>query len=339
MSKLFIRIATLLIIMFSSNPLYASFGRSDAALKHANRSIVFIHIGPELPSYLPVAMKQARLFNDCEIVLVANKRTLLDYEALLTEEQIIGIATEYLPGSVSHRHFHNFSTLDRTTRGGFWLLASERFFFLEELMRMYNLKNVLHLESDVMLYSDLDDLVPLFNKYYRGIAGTFDNDERCIPGLIFFSTVRDAEKLVKLMAEKAPEAIDDMFMMGYLKKRYGEEVIDNLPIVGAEYIQLIPVKSQNAKKYCQYIDDFNSIFDAAYMGQYLGGVDPRNADIKFGFVNTDCVINSSYMQYIWEVDEKGRSIPYAQFGDKLLKINNLHIHSKRLHEFYSLGVI
>jgi hypothetical protein len=76
----------------------------------------------------------------------------------------------------------------------------------------------------------------------------------------------------------------------------------------------------------------NVIFDAAAMGQYVGGVDPRNipGDTR-GFVNETCVIKYCYEgQIFWEIED-GVSKPFfrTNFG-KVLKIFNLHIHSKEL---------
>ena len=47
-----------------------------SAQKVLSHSIVFVHVGGQLPSYLSVAVEQARLFNEtCDIYLIADQKT------------------------------------------------------------------------------------------------------------------------------------------------------------------------------------------------------------------------------------------------------------------------
>ena len=97
-------------------------------------------------------------------------------------------------------------------------------------------------------------------------------------------------------------------------------------------------RAHEPQLYWQHIDEFKSIFDAAGIGQYIGGTDPRNRDTdSVGFVNEASVFVVSRAKYEWIRDEKGRFILYAYFRNEKIKINNLHCHSKRLYEFYSLN--
>ena len=83
------------------------------------------------------------------------------------------------------------------------------------------------------------------------------------------------------------------------------------------------------------IELFNSIFDGGTLGPYLGGLDPRNGNSKPGYISRGCLMNPSYLTYEWRVDTLGRKIPYAGCGDEIYKINNLHIHSKKMEPFLS----
>ena len=87
--------------------------------------------------------------------------------------------------------------------------------------------------------------------------------------------------------------------------------------------------------FCNNIDQFNSIFDAAAYGSYLGGQDPRNGPCVPGHVIATCLFDSSKIGYEWHIDDQGRKIPYATFDGTAYRINNLHIHSKELKQFAS----
>jgi hypothetical protein len=69
------------------------------------------------------------------------------------------------------------------------------------------------------------------------------------------------------------------------------------------------------------------------IGQYLGGVDPRNkSGNTIGFVNETCIINYSKYKFVWK-NENGLKIPYIIINENEYPIINLHIHSKNLKNF------
>jgi hypothetical protein len=94
--------------------------------------------------------------------------------------------------------------------------------------------------------------------------------------------------------------------------------------------------TQNPEFYSRNFNLFQSVFDAAALGQYLGGIDPfYHGPSLPGFINESCLFNPSAMTYTWERDEEGRLVPYATFKNETYKINNLHIHCKDLKRFSS----
>ncbi|HSW85939.1 MAG TPA: hypothetical protein VLG49_00405 [Rhabdochlamydiaceae bacterium] len=311
-------------------------------LNAADYNIVFIHIGNKLPQYAEIALRQARSFNpECPIILLSSKSAIrsLSHDAL--NANITTIDYESLARTTEHARFIQRSTLDNHWREGFWRCTSERFLYLNDLMTQYGLKNVFHMEYDNMLYANLEELLPIFQTQYKGIAATFDNDKRCIAGFIFIPNPQRMKRLANSFANHASKKLNDMELIALFKKENGYNAIDHLPIVHEEYVQqhalISPTghKAQNKAKYCQNIHLFHSIFDAAAIGQYLGGIDPSNGNSTPGFINESCVFNPSLLSYEWIRDSQGRKVPYAVYNGIKYRINNLHIHSKQLHEFAS----
>jgi hypothetical protein len=307
-----------------------------------NYSIVFIHIGHSIPEYASVALSQAGLFNpNCPIILVANQKALDNFHPALSGMHYLPVACETLVKTQEHHEFVHKTTLDATYREGFWKYASERFLVLYDLMQHYQLENVFHMEYDNLLYANLEELLPLFKNCYPGIAATFDNDERCIPGFIFFRHPSAIQKLAKYLAEHGEKGLNDMQIIARFKNETNNNVIGHLPIIMEKYVKKVPLISpsghtvKNPYLFCNNSEPFNSIFDAAALGQFLGGIDPRNGPSVPGFINESCVFNASYLKYAWEFDPRGRKIPYAIWDKKKYRINNLHIHSKRLKDFAS----
>ena len=55
-----------------------------------------------------------------------------------------------------YTNFDKKSKLDKHFRNGFCHNCSKRIFLVYEYMKMNNIKNVIHLENDVLLYSDMN---------------------------------------------------------------------------------------------------------------------------------------------------------------------------------------
>ncbi len=298
-------------------------------------SIVFIHIGSELPLYLNDSIRNARLFNpDCPIYLIANGSALENLSAPLKEQNLHLISCESLEKTAEHLQYKD-NIPGGPNADGFWVWTSERFLYLDDFIRQYELSHVFHLENDVMLYADLQELFPTFQKYYRGIGATFDHDSRCIPGFFYYDNPQVSHALATCFASEAHHGHNDMGMIPICRKKACPSDIQFLPIIPDTYATHYPLvarfgyRSQNPGLYWNHFEDFQSIFDAATIGQYLCS-DPENR-----FVNESCLFDPSLFGYEWILDDKGRKVPFMLFQGEKYRINNLHIHCKQLHRFAS----
>ena len=117
-------------------------------------SLVLVHIGQEIPAYMYYCMQQIRIFNSCDVYLVANANALEKFNAPLEEFDVIGIPCESLEKSYHHQKFAQAEHLEN----GFWRYTTERFFYIEELARQLQLTDIFHIEYDNMLYVDVSQL-------------------------------------------------------------------------------------------------------------------------------------------------------------------------------------
>jgi hypothetical protein len=209
--------------------------------------------------------------------------------------------------------FNSKSQLDQNFRNGFWHLCSLRLFYLYSHMKQNNLSNCIHLENNVMTYINFDSV---FNQHLAQVYVTYDCENRVIPGIVFIPN-----------HESFKIAIDNY--------DFTKNDMENLAKHNFESFPIFPSIDKDALTlYNKNFSIFQSIFDAAAIGQYVGGVDPRNiegGDTR-GFVNETCVIkyNSFVMYWIKDVD---LFIPHIEINGKLYRINNLHIHCKQLCKF------
>ena len=336
MSRIFSRIMALLSIMCGCVSLYP-------------HCIVFVHIGKNLPEYFYDAAAQARLFNKtCTIYLLANQQALKRAEPKNLEDCLItAIELESLTKTWEHEEFLERTRVDRNFRDGFWLYTSERFLYLNDFVQQYHVSDIIHLENDNMVYVDFDEIMPIFKRYYKGMGVVFDNDVKCVPGLVFFSDGFCSKELVHYFSRCAPFIdcgnVNDMVILSLFFKEKGiVELIDTLPMIMPEYVHIHGLGSRNGtytfhkQRFYNHADEFKSIFDGAALGQYFGGIDPRNGPSAPGFVNESCLYDSSLLSYQWIADSEGRKVPYASYnGSPWYRINNLHVHCKNLKQFSS----
>jgi hypothetical protein len=132
--------------------------------------------------------------------------------------------------------------------------------------------------------------------------------------------------------------LNDMLVLASFFRTHGKQDVDNLPIIMPSYVKTYGLHNelgkipQNPKSYCNNIQLFHSIFDGAALGQYLGGTPHGHQP---GFVNETTVFNPSKLQFTWKTDALGRSVPYVRSKGAYFRVNNLHIHSKKLWKFVS----
>jgi hypothetical protein len=304
---------------------------------------VLIHIGDAVPSYIDACIHQIRLFNppdSAAIWVLANEPGLTNMAEC---GNLRKIPLESLSPSPAHRSFRERYTNERLQH--FWKYTIERFFYLEEMMKTYNLQNVFHLENDTMLYLDVNSVLPVFLEHYKGLGVTMDCDYRCIPGFVYVrdplplglfnqyvaSTVRPNKNDMQLLADFASSVQDD-------------EVIQTLPVLLPEYDKplknLVGYTSLRRTLYTNHFDKFQGIFDAAAIGQYLGGISPRNTPqphTTVGFINETCVFQCNFLDFTWETNENNLTSLFARYkgAESRHPVFTLHVHSKNLDQFRS----
>lgn len=274
---------------------------SDTAnLNNLRPSIVFVHIGDELPSYMNYTVTQARLFNPVELVdiyIIMNKHALNDeiieiYNPLI----VIFVFCEDLIFSEEHKYIHKFSgrlyynNADDKGYGSqlFYYKTLERFFYLDNFLNSIMISNVFHLENDVMLYTDLTKLVSPFSSNYPRMATTYNLDSVVVPGFVYINDAAAIKSLTSYICSDLANfyKVDMELLATKLFQDNDNVIVDLIPSIPPSYTQsfhkYIPtfsvvieyVNSRNFN-FSQHYDSF-SIFDDATIGQYLDGIPPTN---------------------------------------------------------------
>ncbi len=243
--------------------------------------------------------------------------------------------------------FNNKSQLNKEFRDGFWHYTSARFFVLYAYLKSAGLTNVVHIENDVLIYynvsaafNDVDDscIYMPFDSYERNVASIMYIPNANILGQVLETydySKNDMYNFSKHTLSKSLPAVSGNF--GFRALVNTLPICIPIPGMSEEQLWISKSFSKSAQSGTEgALTTF--IFDAAALGQMVGGVDPRNigGDTR-GFVNEECVIKyNDYGTIVW-IDFK----PYYRLHmkgialERDIPIFNLHIHSKNLHLYSS----
>lgn len=290
-----------------------------------NKSYIILTCLDNHQEYILINIQQLIKLNHSEIIVITNKEFFEYYSEYNTKIKLID------KNSLNDSYnFENETKLDKKFRNKFWTLTSARFFYIYEYMKQYDVDNsnnkitdVIHLENDVLIYHNIDEIINKIDKNYMYIP--FDTYTRNVASILYIPNT----EIYKKILDEYDFNKNDMYNFSQIKEK--TNLIKNFPIFSNEIDNL----TAEEKFVSENFEIFNNeyIFDGAAIGQYLGGIDPKNTSKNtIGFVNETCVVK--YNKYkIWFETINNNKIPYIELNNKKIKIFNLHIHCKKLENF------
>lgn len=278
--------------------------------------LVLVHIGPRFPPYINDCIEQALRIINIHIHIIISREHIKHIKYPIHAEAI-----EDLPTDSYYQAFENTSHLDPSFRDGFWKYATLRFFYIYAYAQKHNLSDVFHIEYDNLIYHDFTKKIDIFRE--RDMWLVLDAPDRCIPSFLYFKSPSSIQDLLPTLITCAGRGINDMNALAYYY-RNNQTKVGLLPII-SNYQDDIP------SCYYEHASKFQCLFDGACVGQYIGGVDPRNipGDTR-GFINETTVFKCDKASVNWHIIE---SLRYPFLNN--LPLVNLHIHSKDLKRWSS----
>ena len=311
-------------------------------------SLVYVHIGNTLPEYIFDSIYQTLLLchSETKIYVILDDTLLSSFQNTLEQFNLniffktncySNSVVQTIPTSIltkeleSNENFCSYQNIMKTKfsnlvpfRDGFWMSTTSRFFYIEAFMNLFKIRNLFHIENDIMLYENIKTLADgMLDK----ICMVKDAPERVIPSILFFPSHESIQQLngsIVSQLEQSSEFLNDMTLLG----KY----------TNCHYLPIFPMQS-------------TTIFDGAAIGQYLGGIDYKNlsevnditmyANPSRGFINETSVFNPNTCNYLRSpILTKHSELPIkiyrCEYKNNLYNIANLHIHSKQLYQFSSV---
>lgn len=297
--------------------------------------VIMFHSGREgLPSHLEDNFKQLRLFNpDVTIYFLTDAD--LTKDPLFEKYKVRSVNKDEYDSNKIGRFVMHFQYSTKTVAQQFWVITATRLIYIENFMRAKHLKSVFHFENDILLYCDLHSFYTKFLELYPNMAITVGGPDKCMTGLMFIRNCQALDKMTKFFIEKL------LLGKNQLRQIYKMDMVNEMTLMRAyskdypDQLQFLPILPFG--DFSTNYSEFNSIFDPASWGQFVGG---SAQEMKPGTKPTDHYIGQLLIEHpeysvIWKRDKRKRNQPYFKYDGQEVRINNLHIHSKELYKYLS----
>jgi len=249
------------------------------------------------------------------------------------------IYTSTLEKTVQHKMFIQYFNGDKSFRDGYWQKVKERFFYIEELMARDSLVSCIAMEYDVLVYCSLTSLIPLLEKYTNKLSFVMDAHERGHPGFMYVPTANSIGSFNEYILNNIKNDYEDMQLLSRYSNDFPEKV-SFLPLISSERNARIPKRCSEINKTPCTNSDFLSagfdkighLFDSLVVGQWLGGIDPRNYSLRrtVGYRNEGALYSIDEMSFLWKRECK----LWTPILDGI-PLATIHVHSKALYCFLS----
>ncbi len=341
-------------------------------MTNAMLPVVHIHLGPALPPYFWETVRQTRRFHSGPLFCVIPRGAMGAGElAALSAEGIVN--TRWDGASAVRRLRGLSWLDDLYGANGFWHHTLERLFVLAELMRDKGVPRVLHVENDVTIYFDPAQMAGTMEKCFGEACAVapLGPGEGCTAAILYAGS-RGALDAVcgailqllplgewKLRSMLRAGMVNESTLLGIVQ-RQEPALLGSFPILPSapRWPAMIPRRwPRPAARLLEVLDrvapriarelpphglsnglqEFASLFDGASWGQYAGGTPnghPPGVAFRHHWAGPD-LLNGRF-RLEWRTDDCRRAYPAVIDqcdGGREWKLNNLHVHCKRIQDF------
>lgn len=280
-------------------------------------NIVLVNLG-ELPSYFGTCVRQIRKYFDGSIYVCAEVSP-----GLVSALGLTRVTSGYENGPRSSEYSR--ASFMKSKYGDFWDHTFKRLFILEDIINHYGLNDVIHIENDVLIYSNPNNInFPNYNCVAVNPVGPkYATYAYCLirrPHMLTELNTKNLERLAlghdHLLHSYGEGMVNEMLIAGDLLNSGATDILPTLP--GGEHPQA-----------SSHFDTCQSLFDGSAWGQYVGGI-PANPTA--GWMEPKRWVGEALLANKYSISWHQRE-PYVVSQSQMIKLNNLHIHSKQLDKY------
>lgn len=278
--------------------------------------LVFVFRGKRLPSYAPAALRMAVRSSRLPVVLLSDCRD----SSLPKAVRQVMVSDFYEPavfGRVSRA-----VELDAEFWDGFWYKTIERFFVLRDWMRAEGAQRLFHAELDNLVF-DVSGLAARLDGSGRGLFIPRSSEDRALASLIYVNDLMALNAFCDFVGKESRSLTDSQLLARFVTAfpDLGVALPTESFFSTVESKVPLPWKVLSATR-------AGGMFDAAPVGQWLFGIDPRLQKwcLRNRFRNEQLLVDVAGMRFVWN---EGDARLWCTFGDSPpVNLYNLHVHSK-----------
>jgi len=290
----------------------------------------FVFLGRSLPGYGLSSLEMAIRYSGLKVHLIGNarmERHLKKIDARFTAVEDFYNHTEFNDAA-------NRVNSPNSFRKGFWLKTLERFFVLAQYVELDQTDSIFHAELDQLLFR-IDRLILQLDASNRhGLFLPFHTSDNAVASVLY-SNSQSALRSLLDFASTTSSFPNEMALIASWAKLNPEKVLP-LPTI-ASVLSVNNISKSNLLT----LDDteVGGVVDAAQLGQWVAGIDPRNVPIlelprtKFVQEPDESLLSREQLSRLrFNLDAQNGVLSVKYDENSEVKLFNLHIHSK-IHKY------
>lgn len=289
--------------------------------------VTFVYLGQELPRYARASLHLAARTSGLYPELICSD-SIAD-SIRVPDVDVIPISGFYNPSDFRAASSRIAYPVD--FRGGLWHHSVERLFVLAQFMAFTKRPRLFHAELDQLLFR-CDMLVSELDKRQtRDLLVPFHAPDRAVASVLYCGDLEALHSLTEYATSIAAFR-NEMELIASWSKGHTDSV-RALPTLyhllhGSEAVLPVGVSALD-------VQELGGVVDAAQLGQWVGGVDPRN--VPFPKAPATKFVDAEEAGLLSAQDLKGLRFDLAADtgelnctspGSGMVRIYNLHLHSK-----------
>lgn len=288
--------------------------------------VVFVYLGARLPAYAEASLELVRRNSGLEVCLIAEDQAIKP----LRNRQINFVSTQDFYDVSEFEQVRSAVEYPHHFRDGFWLKTLERLFVLEQFWRAHPRGDIFHAELDQLLFRCDRLLDRLRSRGRPAVYLPFHTSEVAVASVLYCNSQAGLGSLIDF----ARSTVGLTSEMALLARWAGQNptLVSALPTL-SDFV--LPGRREFTNNFVLPPPELEGIVDAAQLGQWVGGVDPRNVAIaekpcsKFVDPLHPQILPETVLRDMrLSLSGESRELSFRVGGGELRPLYNLHLHSK-----------
>ncbi len=295
----------------------------------------FVYLGQDLPGYAKSSIYLAKEFSGLDVHLIGNQTQKNKIKKLNI-------------GFTSVEDFYKTDDFEAASRNilspsvyrdGFWLKTMERFFVLEQYMNFHHKSSIFHAELDQLLFKVNLLIHNLESTNESGLFFPFHTTKRAMASIFYCNNAEALKSLINFAKESDPVS-NEMELLANWSSSF-PKFSKRLPTA----INYVSEASQDSGVKVLNLNIVNGIVDAAQLGQWIAGIDPKNVPItskpSTQFVDKfekNLLSKKDLKKLYFNFDVENGLLTTRYDKKEPIIVFNIHLHSKIHNWIKKVGI-